>query len=153
MIIKKATIAILVVAALLTGAHPSGAREVGTIIVPDLRMRSGPGTDYRIIAGLQKGDRVPVLGRENGWLLVEHGGRQGYVVDQDDFVAVSGAPAQAAAEDQVPLKDSSPSAETSRIWIPSAARKRRFWMNSVRRKKPWTAAAGRFERHKRDWPT
>jgi len=112
MIIRKAIMTVLLAVVLLTGAGPTAAQEIGTILVPDLRMRSGPGTDYRIIAGLGKGTRVPVLGRDNGWLQIEHGGRQGYILDQGDFVAVSATPPAAGTQRRNELKDSSPSAET-----------------------------------------
>ncbi len=112
MIIRKETTAVLLLALLLTGAGLAAAQEVGTILVPDLRMRSGPGTDYRIIAGLGKGARVPILGHHNGWLQIEHGGQQGFISDHDDLVAVSGTPAAGGTETQDELKNSGPSAET-----------------------------------------
>jgi septal ring factor EnvC (AmiA/AmiB activator) len=112
MINKKATFAILLVIWILTGADLIAAQEVGTILVPDLRMRSGPGTDYRVIGDLGEGIRVAILGHQDGWLQIEHAGRQGYILDRDDFVAVDGPAAAGGAEVQGEFKDSAPSAET-----------------------------------------
>jgi len=110
-IIRKAAIAILLVAGILAGANQAIARQVGTILVSDLRMRSGPGTDYRIIGNLAEGIRVPVLGRQDGWLQIEYAGRRGYILDRDDFVVVSGL--ETARGPDVPggFKDSAPNTE------------------------------------------
>jgi murein hydrolase activator len=110
--IGKTAIALLAALGLLIGPEPGGAQEIATILVPDLRMRSGPGTDYRIIAGLEKGVRVTILGRDNGWLQIEKGRRQGYVIDRDDFVAIVHQPEAGKLENRERLKDSTPGAET-----------------------------------------
>jgi septal ring factor EnvC (AmiA/AmiB activator) len=111
MIIRKATISILLVAGILTGTNQATARQIGTILVSDLRMRSGPGTDYRVVGDLAEGIRVPILGRQDGWLQIEHGGLQGYILDRDDFVVVSGSEAAGSPDVQGGFKDLSPSAE------------------------------------------
>jgi len=91
---------------------PAGPLETGTVLVPDLRMRSGPGTDYRVLAGLEKGTRVKILGKDNGWLQIEQGSLQGYVIDREDFVAVAGNAGAGQAKPQKELKNSVPGAET-----------------------------------------
>ncbi len=112
MILRKATIAILLAAALAAGSNRAVARETGTILVPDLRIRSGPGTGYGVIGDLDQGDRVPILGREEGWLQIEYDGRQGFVLARDDFVAVGDSAAAQGSDIQEKLKDSAPDAET-----------------------------------------
>jgi murein hydrolase activator len=107
MIFRKATIVMLLAAWLLAGASPALARQTGTILVPDLRMRSGPGSDYRVLSGLERGDRVQILGQEQGWLKIEHAGRQGYILQSDNYVAISGT-----RTDQDTLKNPRAEAET-----------------------------------------
>jgi septal ring factor EnvC (AmiA/AmiB activator) len=108
----KTAVALVMALGLWLGPGPACAGEIGTILVPDLRMRSGPGTDYRVITGLEKGAQVTVLGRDGGWLQIEQGALQGYVVDRDDFVAVATPSAAGKPENQKRLKSSPPGAET-----------------------------------------
>lgn len=111
MIIKKRTIAILLTTGLLMGTGRAAAQETGTTLVPDLRVRSGPGTDYRIVADLQKGSRVTILGREQGWLQIKHAGRRGYIIDRIDYVAVSDVTEDKKVQNKGRLKNSKTSAD------------------------------------------
>jgi uncharacterized protein YgiM (DUF1202 family) len=108
----KTAIALMFAICLCIGPAPVCARETGTILVSDLRMRSGPGKDYRVIAGLEKGTHVMILGRDNGWLHVEQKRRQGYVIDRDDFVAIANRSRTGAVTAQKKLKNSASDAET-----------------------------------------
>lgn len=108
----KTIVALVLALGLWIGSEPVCAKETGTILVPDLRMRSGPGTDYRVVGGLEKGARVTILGRDNGWLQIERGRRQGYVIDRDDFVAVARQSGAGTAAAQKELKSSATDAET-----------------------------------------
>jgi septal ring factor EnvC (AmiA/AmiB activator) len=108
----KTAVALVLALVLWIGPDPACAREIGTVLVPDLRMRSGPGTDYRVIAGLEKGAQVTILGRDDGWLQIKQEGRQGYVIDRDDFVAVARQSGAGNAAPQKGLKNSAPGAET-----------------------------------------
>jgi septal ring factor EnvC (AmiA/AmiB activator) len=108
----ETAIALALMLGLWIGPAPANARQIGTILVPDLRMRSGPGTDYRVVAGLEKGAQVTILGRDDGWLQIEQGGRQGYVIARKDFVAVEGHSGTGQAALKKGLKDSDPGAET-----------------------------------------
>ncbi len=45
-----------------------------------LNIRSGPGTNHRIIGRLKKAVRVTIIGSLNGWYRVRHGNIQGYVL-------------------------------------------------------------------------
>lgn len=47
-----------------------------------LNVRSGPGTNYSILASLSKGATVTILGEENGWYKVNYGSGEGYVSKQ-----------------------------------------------------------------------
>jgi murein hydrolase activator len=110
--IRKTAVVLAVVLGTLISPEPGCSQEIGTILVPDLRMRSGPGTEYHVIAGLDQGARVTILGREKGWLQIEQGQRQGYVMDRDDFVAVVHRSAPERIGDQKQLKDPAPKAES-----------------------------------------
>jgi septal ring factor EnvC (AmiA/AmiB activator) len=112
MIFRTATIVMLLTAGLLAKAGPAAAGQTGTILVPDLRLRSGPGSDYRVLSGLERGDRVQVLGQEHGWLKIEHAGRQGYILQSDGYVAVSDPAESGSRADQNTLKKSQTKAET-----------------------------------------
>jgi septal ring factor EnvC (AmiA/AmiB activator) len=111
-IFLKAAVALAVALFFLMKPAPGWTREIGTILVQDLRMRSGPGTDYRVVAGLDKGDRVTVLGREKGWLQIEQGHQQGFVMDRDDFVAVVRQSEPVRLENEKGLKKPAPDAES-----------------------------------------
>ena len=108
----KNIIAMVLALGLWIGSEPGWAREIGTILVPNLRMRSGPGTDYRVVGGLEQGARVTILERDNGWIQIEQGRRQGYVIDRDDFVEVVRQGGAETATPQKKLKNSASNAET-----------------------------------------
>jgi|GEM_PF-1729520 len=43
-------------------------------------VRAGKGTDYKILATLDKGSEVKIIeDGEDGWLLIDYGGKQGYI--------------------------------------------------------------------------
>lgn len=48
----------------------------------DLNMRSGPGTQYRVIATIPRGGRVEVRGCSRGWCDVIWAGRRGYASER-----------------------------------------------------------------------
>jgi uncharacterized protein YgiM (DUF1202 family) len=47
----------------------------------DVRVRSGPGTQYKIVAEIKRGTKVNVAGSEGGWLKIvsKHGNPPGYI--------------------------------------------------------------------------
>ena len=47
----------------------------------DTQVRTGPGTDFSVVANIPKGIKINVVGEENGWLKVEskQGNKPGYV--------------------------------------------------------------------------
>ena len=109
--LKKTTIGMLLITGLLVSAGRSAAQMTGTILVPDLRVRSGPGTDYRVLWSLNQGDRVPIKGLDNGWLKIEQRGREGFILKQSDLVALSGTADTAEFEDRDGLKNPDRKAE------------------------------------------
>jgi septal ring factor EnvC (AmiA/AmiB activator) len=62
------------------------AAETATILVQDLNVREGPGTDRAVVFKLAEKSRVRVLSRSQEWLKVEFKGRQGYILDDPRFV-------------------------------------------------------------------
>jgi murein hydrolase activator len=127
---RKTAMALILAMGLCIGPAPVRARERGTILVSDLRMRSGPGKDYRVIAGLEKGSRVTILGRDSGWLHIEQKRRQGYVIDRDDFVAIAAQSLAGAVAAQKELKNSDADAET----VHSRLRQARSELASISRR-------------------
>jgi N-acetylmuramoyl-L-alanine amidase len=63
--------------------------------VKDVKVRSGPGTRYKIIAEIKSGMKVNVAGRESGWLRVvsKQGNPPGYI-DERFAKPASGSSAQ-----------------------------------------------------------
>ena len=71
--------------------NESGIKE-GTVygVSTNLNVRTGPGTSYQVIGYLLSGDKVKILGEENGWYKVEFnastGTKNGYV--SKDYIKV-----------------------------------------------------------------
>jgi N-acetylmuramoyl-L-alanine amidase len=67
----------------------------------DVKVRSGPGTRYKIIAEIKSGMKVNVAGRESGWLRVvsKKGNPPGYI-DERFAKPATGSSAQATAPAQ-----------------------------------------------------
>ena len=61
----------------------------GSVKGSDVRMRSGPGTNYSILGTYQNGTPLTVTGTENGWSKVTIGGTSGYI--RSDYVSGGGA--------------------------------------------------------------
>ncbi len=88
------------------------AMHRGTIQTDELRVRSGPGTDYRVLASLDKGDWVTVLERQGEWLKIEFQGRVGFIMDLPRFVRMAAQVADPPADPPPGRKDAKPDAET-----------------------------------------
>ncbi len=71
-------------AALLLSAGAAGAATVTS----GLNLRSGPGTDYRVIDTLPAGAQVAVLGCSGSWCRVDWNGESGYA--SASYIAGSG---------------------------------------------------------------
>jgi murein hydrolase activator len=83
---RKTRIAIVLAAVLLTCGGAVAATEVGTILVSNLNMREGPGSEYRAVLQLARATQVRVLERQNGWLKIDHRGVIGYIAHDERYV-------------------------------------------------------------------
>jgi septal ring factor EnvC (AmiA/AmiB activator) len=89
-----------------------GAERMGTVLVSDLRMRSGPGRNYRIISLLPKGARVSVVAAQGGWLEIEHHGWKGFIADEDQYIEIPALTTPKNVQPAHGLKKSTADAET-----------------------------------------
>lgn len=65
----------------------SGNFGTGTISGNDVRIRSGAGTKYSVIATCDKGEKMPITGADGSWYQVSYNGKTAYV--SSDYVKVS----------------------------------------------------------------
>jgi len=65
---------------LLIGVGAAMAYPAST--TADLNLRTGPGTQYRVIGSMPRGARVDVAGCSRGWCEVQWGGRRGYASER-----------------------------------------------------------------------
>lgn len=71
-----------------SGSVVSGSTGTITGAGSGLNVRSGPGSSYEKVASLANGNKVTILGSENGWYKVDYGnGKTGYV--SADYVKVN----------------------------------------------------------------
>lgn len=77
----------------VTSSGGSTAGSNGSVKGSDVRMRSGPGTNYSILGTYQNGTALTVTGTENGWSKVTIGGVSGYI--RSDYVSGGGADSKA----------------------------------------------------------
>ncbi len=78
------TIAKILIPSLLlcTGLHRVEkvlGEELEYVTTANLNMRSGPGTNQRILLTIPKGRQMVFVSSKNGWYEVQYGGKQGYV--------------------------------------------------------------------------
>ncbi len=66
-------------------AAPTGA-QAASLNGSDINLRSGPGTDYDVVAKVSEPSRVTIVGQEGDWYQVEVEGEAGYL--REDFVTV-----------------------------------------------------------------
>lgn len=109
---KKWRYAVLLAAALATWRGNASAVETGIVRASDLRVRTGPGTEYRIAASLPMDAEVKILSRHNGWLEIEHNGTRGFIVHRDVFIEIAQRKAEGTPQTSRSLKDVAPNAET-----------------------------------------
>ncbi len=112
MMFKKITITTLLVAGFFAFPVTLWAERIGTIRVSDLRMRSGPGTDYRIVSLLPKDARVTVIEDHGDWLEIEHHGWKGFIVNDDQYIEIMVIKGADDAHKAEKLKKSAADAET-----------------------------------------
>jgi septal ring factor EnvC (AmiA/AmiB activator) len=112
MIFRKAITSALLAIGILLWSAPAGCQEIGTVQVSDLRLRSGPGKAYRIIARLDKETTISIIGRVKGWLKVDYQQQIGYIIDSADFVKVTRLSATVATGEKKTIKSAAVSADT-----------------------------------------
>ena len=86
-----------------------------------LNVRVGPGTDYRIIGSLPKGEEVDVFSESGDWAFIAGDGLQGYVCLKYIRKASEGpvsAPEDVVGETPAPLADPPENAILVGVWIP-----------------------------------
>lgn len=57
----------------------AASADSGVVTASALNVRSGAGTNYRVIGVLYRGAQVEVLGSQNGWYMINYGGTNAYV--------------------------------------------------------------------------
>lgn len=74
-------------------------------VATDANLRSGPGTSYRILAGVKAGSMVQAIGKVDGtgWLKVRAGGREGFI--HQDLLRPA---KQGSGEDELPAPQEEP---------------------------------------------
>ncbi|MET0693191.1 MAG: NlpC/P60 family protein [Propionibacteriaceae bacterium] len=86
----RAIVALMVTVAVALGLVVGGASAASAVVAKKdtpvaaktrVNIRSGPGTSYRIIGGLDRGQRVSALGQRSGsWVKVSFDGSAGYIL-------------------------------------------------------------------------
>ena len=76
----------------VTNGGSSTGSSNGSVKGSDVRMRSGPSTNYSILGTYQNGTPLTITGTENGWTKVTIGGVSGYI--RSDYVSGGGAASQ-----------------------------------------------------------
>jgi hypothetical protein len=51
----------------------------GSLSSPTVKVRRGPGTNYRSLAEVPKGSHLEIVGKQNGWYKVKVAGKEGFV--------------------------------------------------------------------------
>lgn len=73
----------------------------GRINTSSVRLRSGPGTEYEIIATTKQGENAYIIGINRQWFKVIYGDRIGYI--RSDFLDLTEIPYENAASSNTPL--------------------------------------------------
>jgi murein hydrolase activator len=106
----KYIVALFLTGTLILCGGGAWAAEYGTIKTSDLRVRTGPGTEYRIAGSLPMGAEVKILSRQDGWLEIEHKGIRGFILQRDDFIEIAEPKADAPPQTPRSPKDAAPDA-------------------------------------------
>lgn len=53
--------------------------SIGTVISSSLFVRSGPGTNFKVIGGLKNREKVTIINSQSGWYKINFGNTTGYV--------------------------------------------------------------------------
>ena len=110
--LRKAIASALMAAGLFVWSNPAECQQIGTVQVADLRLRSGPGKDYRILSRLEKGTTVSIIAHDKEWLKIEHGHQIGFVLNSARFIALTQLPNESPAQEPYSLKPDPTAADT-----------------------------------------
>jgi uncharacterized protein YraI len=75
----KKTVLTLGLAVMALGATAAGAYAATAYATGSVNVRTGPGTNYRVVDQLHRGERVDVLGCRGSWCRVAKPGPDGWV--------------------------------------------------------------------------
>ena len=94
--------AILVAGMILCLAVPplmaAGRPKKGTILIPTLNMRSGPGLHHPSVAKLRRGDEVLVLSYEGEWVRIFFDQQTGFIMNRERYLRID-EPAEPPTDD------------------------------------------------------
>ncbi|MBC2712978.1 MAG: peptidoglycan DD-metalloendopeptidase family protein [Desulfosarcina sp.] len=76
----------------------AGKLKQGTILVPELNMRSGPGIHNPPIATLRQGARILVLSYEGEWVRILYENQTGFIMNRESYLRID-EPGTAPIED------------------------------------------------------
>ncbi len=92
--VAKTTLQVLtgvVLALVLLLLETGAASQQAAVRVDHLNMRTAPDTDSPVLEVLARGDLVDVLEAAGDWLKVSRNGKEGYIYNEADYVALSTA--------------------------------------------------------------
>lgn len=70
-----------------TSSSTTSVSGTGTVTGSSVRMRSGAGTNYSILATFAKGTKVEVTGKTGNWYAIKYDGKSGYI--SADYLSVA----------------------------------------------------------------
>ncbi|MEW6064732.1 MAG: SH3 domain-containing protein [Bacillota bacterium] len=79
------------------GTGPAQAAQVATVNADKLNLRSGPGTHTALAGQVNKGDKLPVIGKSGDWYQVQVGGKTAWVAGWLVGVQEIASPSRGAA--------------------------------------------------------
>jgi|GEM_PF-2007645 len=98
-------------------AEPSPATQTGTVKVSStLNVRSGAGTQYKVVGSLKNGAKVTVLGKSGSWYKIKYGSITGYVSGQ--YLVVSSSSSNSGSGSTTPAEPS-PATQTGTVKVSS----------------------------------
>lgn len=91
--------------------------DLGTAMVngTNVRMRSGPGTDYSIVTEYGLGVKVPVIGINNGWFKVSTNAGTGYILS--DYITYESGVIEKSAAASASSSNNSPIVATAMNYL------------------------------------
>jgi N-acetylmuramoyl-L-alanine amidase len=97
---------------------PTPSGQTGTVKVSStLNVRSGAGTQYKVVGSLKNGTKVEVLGKSGSWYQIKYGSITGYVSGQ--YLVVSGTSTIPASPAPTPEPTPTPSGQTGTVKVSS----------------------------------